>query len=59
MGKRKKRVNKQPRMCEYCENCIPIGEGDHICTECGEPKMVISDYIPTSEYLACGGRCFE
>lgn len=43
-----------------CSNCIPIGEGDHICHECGPlPAMVISDYAPTEEYMACEGRCYE
>lgn len=45
--------------CEYCENCIPIGEGDHVCNECGEPVIVISDYAPADNYLKCGGKCFE
>lgn len=58
MAKRKKN-KKGFKGCEYCMNCIPIGEGDHICNECKEPKMVISDYVPTDEYMACGGRFFE
>lgn len=56
----KKRKNNQNAMCEYCENLIPIGEGDHICLECGsEPKMVICEYCPTDEYMACGGKYFS
>lgn len=54
MSKRRKK-NKG---CEYCDNCIPIGEGDHVCYECGEPKIVISDYVATDEYMSCGGRKF-
>lgn len=50
---------KKTAMCETCMNCIAIGEGDHICSECGEPKMVISDYSPTDEYLSCGGKKYE
>jgi len=46
--------------CETCGNLIPIGEGDHICYECkGEPVMVISEYTPTEEYLACKGKRYE
>lgn len=56
MSKKKK---KKCKGCEYCENCIPIGEGDHVCYECGEPKIVISDYVATADYLSCGGRNFE
>ena len=55
----KRRKKKQCKGCEYCSNLVPIGEGDHICLECGEPKMVISEYTPTDEYLACGGKKFE
>lgn len=55
----KKKNKKQNKMCEYCSNIVPIGEGDHICYECGdEPKMVICEYCPTDEYMACGGKCF-
>lgn len=51
--------NKKIATCETCDNCVPIGEGDHICYECGEPKMVISDYSPTNEYLSCGGKRYD
>lgn len=53
-----KRKRKKIKGCEYCENCIPIGEGDHMCFECDVPKMVISDYLPTEEYMACNGRMY-
>lgn len=53
------RENKLAR-CETCQNCIPIGDGDHICNECGDmTKMVISDYAPTDEYLECGDKNYE
>lgn len=42
--------------CESCANLIPIGEGDHICNECGEPKVVIEDYFAASSYLMCDGE---
>lgn len=47
--------------CKYCGNVVAIGEGDHLCYECGteKPLMVISDYIPTDDYLACDGKKFE
>ena len=45
--------------CINCENCIPIGEGDHICTELDEPILVIEEYEPTDDYFACGGSCYD
>lgn len=45
--------------CLTCTNCIPIGEGDHVCNECGEPAIVINDYAPAEDYLKCGGKYFE
>lgn len=45
--------------CLTCSNCIPIGEGDYVCNECGEPVIVISDYAPTDDYLKCGGKLHE
>lgn len=58
-----KKRKKMPA-CETCDNCIAIGEGDHICYEVksndGNPAtVVISDYVPTSEYLKCGGKKYE
>ena len=57
MAKKKKKV----AACETCDNCIAIGEGDHICYEVksddGEPAiMPISEYSPTNDYLKCGGK---
>ena len=49
--------NGSGRLCENCGNLIPIGEGDHICdAEIG--RMPLSDYIPTDDYLWCGGSQF-
>ncbi len=50
--------------CESCSNLIAIGEGDHICYEVksadGTPAiMPISDYMPTDDYLKCGGSKWE
>lgn len=57
MAKKKKKV----ATCETCDNCIPIGEGDHIFYEVksddGNPLiMPIYEYAPTNEYLKCGGK---
>lgn len=49
-------MNITIKTCETCENCIPIGEGDHVCHECETPIMPISDYNPTDKYLACRGK---
>lgn len=45
--------------CECCSNCIPIGEGDHICDENHKPRLVISAYMPTEDYLHCRGHKFK
>ena len=50
MNKRRKGT----KVCETCGNCIPIGEGDHLCDDCLE--VVISGYYPTDEYLKCKGK---
>lgn len=52
---------KKTASCETCDNCIAIGEGDHICHEVksddGSPAiMPISEYAPTNDYLKCGGK---
>ena len=54
MNKKKKQPN-----CEYCANLIVVGEGSYICYECGIPIMPISNYVPTEEYLKCGGCKYE
>lgn len=51
--------NSRAKGCETCSNCIPIGEGDFICTEFSNSKMVISDYEHTDEYNACEGTMHE
>lgn len=45
--------------CEYCSNCIPIGDGDHVYDERDMPKVVISGYNPTEDYFHCKGRKFK
>mgnify|MGYP000350942446 FL=1 len=39
--------------CEYCDHCLPIGEGDHICDKNEDPVIVLSKYVPTEDYLYC------
>lgn len=36
--------------CE-CDDCIYIDEGDFFCMR--EQEIVISDFVPTDEYLCC------
>lgn len=57
MAKKKRQI----AACETCDNCIAIGEGDHICYEVKSDDekpaiMPISEYVPTNEYLKCGGK---
>lgn len=40
-------------VCEYCDHCLPIGEGDHICDKNEVPVMVLSEYAPNEDYLYC------
>ena len=57
MSKRKRNQNK---CCETCDNLVAIGEGDHICYECGAmPIMPICEYQPTEDYFKCGGKRWE
>ena len=44
--------------CTDCMNCIPIGEGDHICSE-DPTKLVLDEYIPTEEFVWCDGEAWE
>lgn len=37
-----------------CDDCIYIGEGDFYCQN--EQEIVISDFVPTDEYLCCLGE---
>ena len=57
--KRKSNIPRPEASCLGCANCIPIGEGDHICNECGEPVIVFSGYVPAEDYLKCGGNRYE
>lgn len=54
----KKNDKPSEQMCETCANCLPIGEGDHIC-DVSIPVMVIESYAPTDDYYCCGGKHWE
>ena len=56
-NKKCERSNPGKRSCELCDECIPIGEGDHLCT-LEEPKVIIENYQPTAEYYWCKGKYF-
>ena len=46
--------------CETCINMIAIGGGDHICLECDDkPILITDDYEPTDDYYKCGGDKYE
>lgn len=53
-----KKQKRQEAACECCQNCSPIGDGDHIC-ESELERAVLVDYEPTSDYLWCNGRLFQ
>lgn len=59
-AKHKKIILHPEASCLTCSNCISIGEGDHICYKGNQSSaMVISDYAPTDEYMACEGKYYE
>lgn len=37
-------VSKTPKICETCDNCVYVGEGDFICIRKDEPELVIIDW---------------
>lgn len=39
------------KTCLTCSNCVPIGEGDHVCIE--NQVIVLEDYTPTDDYCYC------
>lgn len=52
-------TRKKDRTCETCDHCVPVGEGDHICLAESEPTLVLENYTPTDEYIACKGKSWE
>lgn len=49
---------RKPKMCQNCEHCVYICEGDFIC-DMDEPILVMEDYTPTEDYLYCDGVDYE
>jgi hypothetical protein len=47
---------KTKKECEYCSNLISCCEGDFICLEGDDTKLVITDYEPAEDYMWCGGK---
>lgn len=45
-------------MCQNCEHCIYLCEGDFIC-DMDEPTLIMEDWQPTEDYYNCGGIDFE
>jgi len=39
--------------CEYCEDCIYIGEGDFVCDKYYPKMLVKEDWTPTDYYCNC------
>lgn len=39
--------------CPSCSYCLPIGEGDHICSKYSVPILVLNNYEPTQYYNYC------
>ena len=58
--KKKSTCNKNwdKQCCETCANCIPIGEGDHICSM-NPTRIVLEDYSFSDNYFWCGGSFWE
>lgn len=54
---KKKKAEEVRVLCESCENCLPIGEGDHLCDS--HMVIVISGYEPTEDYMLCKGKDFN
>lgn len=43
--------------CYSCDNCVYIGEGDHMCDV--NNMLVLDDFMPTDNYFWCDGDEFE
>lgn len=44
------------KTCFNCNNCLPIGDGDHLCDV--KNKIVLGGYEPTDEFYWCEGKHF-
>lgn len=47
---------KELRDCHNCENCLYQCEGDFTCDASTPSEIVISDFVPTDDFLWCAGR---
>lgn len=48
---------REIKQCMDCGNCLPIGEGDFICSE-RPGSLVLEDYGPGEDFLICNGKDF-
>ena len=51
------RTMREIKQCMDCGNCLPIGEGDFICSE-HPGSLVLEDYDPGEDFLICNGKDF-
>lgn len=49
MSKKKSKKVKESVTCETCDSCVYVGDGDFICDQDEEPKLVIIDWIAEQE----------
>ena len=54
MSRRKKKAKPDNRCCENCVNCLPVGDGDHICNM--DPSKVVWEEYSFSAAAAFGRR---
>lgn len=47
-----------PKICNTCDHCIYIGEGDYIC-DANEPIIVMEDHCPNDNFWYCTGCDYE
>lgn len=52
------KCKKKDISCFDCVHSVYVGEGGFVCTECGEPKIVIEDFSPSEDFVACEGKKF-
>ena len=45
--------------CFECDKANYICEGDFLCDAYDDSPIVISDWVPTSDYFKCGGKYYE
>lgn len=52
-------MEKKPDICNFCDHCIYIGEGDYICDVDSPPVLVMEDHTPNDNFWYCAGADFE